>query len=221
METVQVPLANIPVPIDGTELKRLRGRNHRVVTLHCQGMSNNEVAKILKIHHVTVSQIINSPISQERIKSIQAEVDQNTADHAHELAALRGPAIGILADVLKDNMIEADLSLRVKVAESVLDRTGLSKSTKVETKTYSSERGGLEEILKTAISLGMVENPEVIDVTPVEGGDEDDLPSPVPVPSPDIGPFPEGPHPSIAAGSGGAPSQGDGAFDLYGEDRDV
>jgi hypothetical protein len=211
-DPIEIPLAEVPAPIDHTHLNQLRGRNHRVMTLHCQGMSNKEIAQVMKCHTSTVSQILNSPIIKERITQLQLEIDQSTADFAKELGGLRGPAIGVYREILEDQHIEADHKLRAMVAGQVLDRTGLGRSTKVEQKTYTSDRGGLQAILESAAELGMIEEIEAIDIEPIDGLSSQ-----------------QDPHQSPGGGSGShqgeesvdtPPPLGD-TFDLYGSPDDL
>ena len=74
-----------------------------------------------------ISIIMNSPMFQQFEEELENGRNEDAMSLRKELDELRGPAILALKEVLEDEDDMLNKSLKVRVAETILDRTGMSQ----------------------------------------------------------------------------------------------
>ena len=97
-----------------------------------------DIARDLGMTESRLSIIANSPEFKIQLDDLSAKADVEAADVAERLQRLSSQAVGVLEDVLAANKTPFNESLKVKVAESVLDRTGFGKESKISSKSLSA-----------------------------------------------------------------------------------
>lgn len=148
--------------------KRLRMKHRRIIALHVSGHSNVEIARMEETSPVTVSNVLNNPITKPILTSIYEQFDQ-------ELKALFPLAIDSMRDAMrdgehKDALKAADLYFKTQgtydkkedvghTAESIIELILDNAGDAVKRIKYT-ERKFLRENVQKSDAI------EVIDVTP-------------------------------------------------------
>lgn len=104
------------------ELKRLKGRHYRILTLHALGLKNIEIAEQLNCTPQTVSNTLNAPIAQPILQELYEQLQSPVADVSAVLAQSMG---GILEELLrmmhKPGVPE---SVKARIGLGLMDRAG-------------------------------------------------------------------------------------------------
>lgn len=109
------------------KLKRLTFRHRKIIALHIQGFSNEQVAFYMNVTHLTVSRILNDPLAQEYI-------GRAAKDRENELKALMGQAVGVVREGLTKEGLPIETRLKA------VDRyTKLRQALTVDSGTTSAE----------------------------------------------------------------------------------
>jgi len=121
-----------------------------------EGQSNERIAQDLSITPVAVSYTLNSDIGREKIEELQVIGDLDTASVIREIHDLIPHALQVHGDIVKDENM--DPRIRQKSADSILDRGGFGRVTRVEAhmKHEKDVQRGKEEIRKRAVELGLI-----------------------------------------------------------------
>ena len=149
------------------ELSRLRARHHMMISLHCAGLSNYEIAQQIGCTPQTVSNTLNSEIGREEVRKALEKLQDGRAD-----------ALGILNDnvnAVANNLVRLALTsekedVQARVGLGILDRTGtgpMRTNVNVDRK-FSKE--DLEDVMRRAKEGGMeireqVEDAEFEDIS--------------------------------------------------------
>jgi hypothetical protein len=117
------------------------------------GEKHVDIAKSMNISPVTVSIANNSEICKATLKELQAKRDEKVLAVKEKMAELGVKSAEILETVLYDD--NAQMAMRVKVAERVLTSIGVDAPKRVEgevtTKVVDADM--LREIKKTALDM--------------------------------------------------------------------
>ena len=87
------------------------------------GFSNNEIAEKMEISHITVSQVIRSPLGRAYLEGLQDRAQEATLDVRKQLVALNTNALKTFERLL-DPKEKAPHSVQFNTAKDVLDRNG-------------------------------------------------------------------------------------------------
>lgn len=104
-------------------LKELRTQHRNILHMHFNGFSNNEIAEKMEISHITVSQVIRSPLGQAYIHGLQDRAQEATLDVRKQLISLNKNALATFTRLL-DPATKAPPSVQFNTAKDVLDRNG-------------------------------------------------------------------------------------------------
>ena len=104
-------------------LKELRTNHRNILHMHFSGFSNNEIAEKMEISHITVSQVIRSPLGQAYINGLQDRAQEATLDVRKQLISLNKDALATFTRLL-DPSTKAPPSVQYNTAKDVLDRNG-------------------------------------------------------------------------------------------------
>jgi hypothetical protein len=113
-------------PLTGT-VEGLIERHHEIARRLFLGERIKDIAEDLKMGPTRVSTIAKSPAMQEKLAHLKKQADEEVVDISKRLRELREDAVEALSEVLKKQVEPSNTSLRVRVAESILDRTGHGK----------------------------------------------------------------------------------------------
>ena len=124
------------------DIKKLWDRNHEICNLAVIGMEQDDIAKILGVSPVTVSNTVNSTLGKEKISLMRGARDADTWDAAKKIQAVAKKALTFLEMAMDDQVIGLDgepiqvaVSTKVNIAKHVLnDLSGLKAPTRIEGK---------------------------------------------------------------------------------------
>jgi DNA-binding CsgD family transcriptional regulator len=127
------------------------------------GEKRYEIAKALGVSRETISIVKGSSIAQDYMRTLERERDNNAVDIGQQLVALCPAAMCVLENAVNGTLDGTDRDLRVKAAESILDRTGYAKQNRVDARVLHANVVTGEEItdikrraIDTAREMGML-----------------------------------------------------------------
>lgn len=126
------------------EIKQLWQRHHEIVNLSAQGYSNADIAYILGIAPVTVSNTLNSTLGMEKLADIREERDRDAKLTVARIKTLRDRALTIFQRVLEGedesgNPIPVTIKDQLHAADVVtLELSGMRAPTVVKSHSIST-----------------------------------------------------------------------------------
>ncbi len=133
------------------------------------GAKVTAISDELGISRHQVRYILASPLAVKLRQELQKQRDERTVDIAARIAEMCPDSLDVLNKTLKGEDDQATLAMRVKVAESILDRAGYSKvintrNLNIGTQLTADDIETLKQRAKeNAFKKG------IVDVTPCEG----------------------------------------------------
>jgi hypothetical protein len=132
--------------LEGTHRKyqvtQLWDLHHEITRLALIGMKHIDIATKLGVSPVTVSYTLRSPIVARQLDQMRAVRDLEAVDIAKEIAELAPRAVEILADLMDDPLP----NIKLKAAESILDRAGYAAVQRVKVDTNVNHHFSADEI---------------------------------------------------------------------------
>lgn len=115
-------------------IKEIQWRHREIMRLKLKGLSNKEIAIIVGVTPQNVSDVMNSPQVKAEMEKLSDRRDSIAVEVQSDLVELAPEAVALYRDILsgKGDGADATLKEKLKVADSVLDRTGFGKVQKVE-----------------------------------------------------------------------------------------
>lgn len=107
--------------------EELKARHREIIRLELLGLGVSEIAEEMEVSVSQVKYVLGSPLAQQFRQELQQMRDEKVADITARLAEMCPKALDIMQDTLSGEYEDATLPLRLRVAESVLDRAGYSK----------------------------------------------------------------------------------------------
>ena len=142
--------------------------HHEILRRIALGQKNVAIAEALKCSPVTVSNIRNSQLGQERLGELHRQRDLATVDVARSIREAAPKAFQLVLDAISDE--DLDMRVRLKEANSVLDRAGYAPVRQVNTQMTSLSLTGDDiEALKARAIQAALEDGNILDVSPSEG----------------------------------------------------
>ncbi len=145
------------------EIKQLWQRSHEIVNLCARGYKNIEIAKILNISPVTVSNTLNGELGQHKLSEIRGDRDEETKRTVEKIRVLTDKALNIYHNIFDNEGGNATLKDQKSVADTVvLELSGLRVPTKVQshsvhtTLTKSEIEAFKERGTQAALDTGIV-----------------------------------------------------------------
>ena len=152
------------------EIKQLWQRSHEIVTLAVRGFKNTEIAEILNINPVTVSNTLNSELGELKLADLRLERDIETKKVTEKVRVLTNKALNVYHEIFDDESGEIGLKGKGNFATEFLkEMSGLRAPTKIQAQnvTVSLSREELEEFkkqgIKAAREAGMLVNVEELE----------------------------------------------------------
>ncbi len=135
--------------------------HHEIMRLLVMGLSRQEIARIMGVSPVTVTNVQNSPICRDRLNALREKRDANAMDMTNAIRELAPLAVRKLEDTMSCGLPNVELA----AAKDVLDRAGYTPVTRVRTENYNLHftPDELAEIKKRALESGLVQ--KEIDIT--------------------------------------------------------
>ena len=126
------------------DIKQLWQRSHEILGLALQGMKQVEIAKILNISPVTVSNTLNSTLGKEKLSVLRGERDEHYIQVSEEIKKLTIKALNTYHQLFDNPTIDA--KMKKETADTItLDIAGMRAPTKIDSRTLHAH-ATLEEI---------------------------------------------------------------------------
>lgn len=115
------------------EVHQLWEVHHEIARRIALGEKNADIARELGVTPVMVSYTRNSRIVQDKISIMRGAMDADTIDLGRRIQEIAPRALDLIEDVIEGKGAgkEAPIGLRVREAESIMDRAGYSAVKKV------------------------------------------------------------------------------------------
>ena len=163
---------------EGThDINMLWQRSHEIIGMALQGMKQVDIARVLDISPVTVSNTLNSTLGKEKLAKERKTRDERFEEINEEVLKLTEKAMGVYDEIF--NSDHASLELQKKTADTVvLDIAGMRAPTRIDTRLESDitrtqvlefRARGLEAARESgflAVVEGESTGEEPLDVTP-------------------------------------------------------
>jgi predicted transcriptional regulator len=117
--------------------KRLWELHHEVLRRRFLGQRVKDIADAVGLTPQRVSQVLNSPLAQEKLRVMRAEADGTAVDVAKRIAELAPKAVAVL-DKLLDGNNGVSPAVRASAAKDILDRAGFSPVRRFEGRIASA-----------------------------------------------------------------------------------
>ena len=115
------------------EVKQLWQRSHEVINLCARGYKNSEIAQILNISPVTVSNTLNGKLGQHKLSEIRGDRDIEAKKTVEKIRVLTYKALNVYHEIFDNESGAATIKDQKSVADTVvLELSGLRVPTKVQ-----------------------------------------------------------------------------------------
>ena len=116
------------------DIKQLWQRSHEILGLALQGLKQTEIAAILNISPVTVSNTLNSTLGKEKLSGMREERDEHFVKVSEEIKALTLKALNTYHQLFDGPNI--DVKMKKETADTItLDIAGLRAPTKIDSRS--------------------------------------------------------------------------------------
>uniref|UniRef100_A0A6H2A2Q2 Putative LuxR-type DNA-binding HTH domain containing protein n=1 Tax=viral metagenome TaxID=1070528 RepID=A0A6H2A2Q2_9ZZZZ len=141
------------------DIKQLWQRSHEIIGLAIRGFKQKEIAEVLNISPVTVSNTLNSTLGREKTSEMREDRDKEFVDVAKEIARLSEKALKVYEQIFEAP--SGDLKLKKETADTVLmDLGGHRAPTKLVTGHFTATAEEIESFkqrgIKAARDAGML-----------------------------------------------------------------
>jgi predicted transcriptional regulator len=137
------------------DAKQLWQRSHEIINLSARGFKNSEIAEILHISPVTVSNTLNGRLGQLKLSEIRQDRDGEAKKVVEKIRVLTGKALDVYHEIFDNESGEASLKDRKSAADTVvLELSGLRAPTKIQSHSMNVQltRADLEEFKQRGLS---------------------------------------------------------------------
>lgn len=150
-----------------TTITRLLQKHLRVLDLHLAGKTDVEIGKIVGLNNRRIKAIRNSPCFDHELSRRRKQIEEKQDEAAIVSTIIKTDAQQVLDDEavnaaqeIIEGLFADDAGDRFKSAESILDRTGYGKQTKVDTRAAVVTTNISADQMKTiADTLKMIQKP--------------------------------------------------------------
>lgn len=145
------------------DLKRLFGRHRQICRLFVLGgMKGIEIAQVMGIVPQTVYNVLGSELGVKLCKELSSGLDDEMVEVQQRLQELSPLALDIIEETMLDE--ETSQPLKVKVADSILNRAGHNPAVKIEQRSMSLKIDAdfIKEIKQRANELKVDDKKEAV-----------------------------------------------------------
>uniref|UniRef100_A0A6H1ZNI9 Putative LuxR-type DNA-binding HTH domain containing protein n=1 Tax=viral metagenome TaxID=1070528 RepID=A0A6H1ZNI9_9ZZZZ len=156
------------------EIKQLWQRSHEIVNLSATGYKNKEIAQILNISPVTVSNTLNGKLGQHKLSEVRQDRDIEAKKTVEKIRVLTNKALNVYHEIFDNESGQATLRDQKSVADTVvLELSGLRVPTKVQSHSVYTNltRDEIEAFKQRGIKAAQIFTP-IIDVDEESDKDE-------------------------------------------------
>jgi len=114
--------------IPAQPLTHMWERHHEIKRRLVLGERQCDIARDMGMTDVRMSVIANSPLMRGSVEELRARADDKVVEIQERLMLLRKDAVEAMAEIVQKRVEPGNAALRIKVAESILDRTGHGKA---------------------------------------------------------------------------------------------
>lgn len=120
----------------GYNIKQLWQRSHEILALALRGFKGKEIAEILGISPVTVSNTLNSELGMKKLSALRAARDEGAIDVSKRINELAEKALQVYEDIFDNE--STSYELKKKTADTVLmDIGGHRAPTKIDSRSIN------------------------------------------------------------------------------------
>lgn len=155
------------------EIKQLWQRSHEIVNLSARGFKNTEIAQILNLSPVTISNTLNGELGQRKLSEIRLERDNEAKKVSEKIRVLTNKALDVYHEIFDDESGECTLKDKKSAADTVvLELSGLRAPTRIQSQSMHLQisREELEEFKKRGIEAARASG-MIVDVEPSNDSD--------------------------------------------------
>ena len=145
------------------DLKRLFGRHRQICRLHVLGgMDGQGIAQLMGVTPQTVYNVLGSELGVKLCEELSNGLDDEMREVQQRLQELSPIALDIVEETMLDE--ETPLPLKVKVADSILNRAGHNPAVKIEQRSTSLKIDAdfIKEIKQRASELVVNDKKEAV-----------------------------------------------------------
>lgn len=161
------------------EIKQLWQRSHEIVNLSATGYKNKDIAQILNISPVTVSNTLNGELGQHKLSEIRGDRDEEAKKTVEKIRVLTNKALNVYHDVFDNEDGRASLKDQKDVANTVvLELSGLRVPTKIQSASVHTvlskdeinefKNRGTQAVKAAEKVIDVVPEPEIKDAPDIE-----------------------------------------------------
>lgn len=138
------------------QIQHMWSVHHEIARLALLGMKNVEIAKELGVTEATVGNCLGSELVKKQLMIMRGARDASTIDVAKRIQAMLPEALDVLDKILADE--NASKSVRVNIAQDLLDRGGYGAPKVIETRGFMAHLSGedIERIKQRAKETGRI-----------------------------------------------------------------
>ena len=152
------------------DVKQLWQRNHEIVNLAARGFKNVEIAEILGITPVTVSNTLNGKLGELKLSELRQARDDEAKKVCEKIRVLTNKALQTYHDIFDDENGKVSMKDKKDVADTVLlELSGLRAPTRIQSHQFTTPLT-LEE-LERFKERGRAAATQMKNVTPEEPSD--------------------------------------------------
>ena len=149
------------------DIKSFWSRQHEIINLDSLGFKGAEIAKLLNISPVTVSNTLNSTIGKELKSDLRLSRDEEYEEMREDIIELTKKSIKVYHELFDEpEGGEVSLKMKKEAADTVLlELSGLRAPTRVDTRSLNFQvtREEVEEFKKRGIEAARA-NGKIVDV---------------------------------------------------------
>ena len=142
-------------------IQKMTNRHYKILDLYLAGWTIKQISEEVKMGEAGVSVVTRSKSFQHEIairrKAFEEDLDEKVAERQSEASQILTDGAACAAKCLVTTLIDdgASRNLRVRAAEAILDRTGLSKQTRqdIDNSTIINLRREDLELLNETLKL--------------------------------------------------------------------
>ena len=137
---------------------KFREEYAEAIRLKALGYRTRDIARTLNMSYHTVQQALSCPFGRRMLADLQDARNGSVMDINERLQEMAGDAVDFMEKIMDDE-VDTTVSLKLKVAESILDRAGHGRMTKNLTLGLTGTLGAEEiaEIRLRAQQSGIID----------------------------------------------------------------
>jgi hypothetical protein len=147
-------------------IKHIWDTHHEIMRLLAMGLKRPDIARMLGVSTVTVTNVQNSPICADHLQGLRDKRDDSAVEMTAAIKELAPLAVAKLEEVMQCGLPNIELS----AAKDILDRAGYTPITRVRTENYNlhftaEEIAGIKQRAKETGLISTEDRQEAIECT--------------------------------------------------------